>query len=441
VNYLFVASAYIKEEIIIEVEPDLVVFNANELVTMNSKFGAPRIGKNMSELEIISNGAVAVKDDRIIFIGTTEELISKFEFGEIYTKIDAANKLVTPGFVDPHTHIIFSGSRENELSMKLDGKSYLEILDAGGGILKTVRDTREASIEKLVENGKTILDKMMSYGTTTVEAKSGYGLTTESEIKQLKTIQILNLEHPLDIIPTFLGAHSTPPEFKDRTDDYVELITSEMIPKIANENLAEFCDVFCEKGIFSIEQARKILNVASRYGLKPQIHIDEIFDTNGALFASEIKAYQTGHLLKSNDEGLKAMAKEEVIATLLPGTPFCLMLDDYAPARKMIDYGVPVALATDLNPNCWTESMQMIISLACYMMRLTPSEALTAATINGACALERQDEIGSLEVGKKADLIVFDVPNHQFIPYHFGVNLVSKVIKNGKIFIDNNPSS
>ncbi len=440
-NYLFVASAYVKEEIIIEVEPDLVVFNTNELVTMNSKFGAPRIGKNMSELGIINNGAVAVKDDRIIFIGTTEELISKFEFGKISTKIDAANKLVTPGFVDPHTHIIFSGSRENELSMKLDGKSYLEILDAGGGILKTIRDTREASIEKLVENGKTILDKMMSYGTTTVEAKSGYGLTTESEIKQLKTIQILNLEHPLDIIPTFLGAHSTPPEFKDRTDDYIELITSEMIPKIANENLAEFCDVFCEKGIFSIGQARKILNVASRYGLKPQIHIDEIFDTNGALFASEIKAYQTGHLLKSNDEGLKAMAEEEVIATLLPGTPFCLMLDDYAPARKMIDYGVPVALATDLNPNCWTESMQMIIGLACYMMHLTPSEALTAATINGACALERQDEIGSLEVGKKADLVVFDVPNHQFIPYHFGVNLVSKVIKNGKIVIDNNPSS
>ena len=440
-NYLFVAPAYVKEEIIIEVEPDLVVFNANELVTMHSKFGAPRIGKNMSELGIINNGAVAVKDDRIIFIGTTEELISKFEFGKISTKIDAANKLVTPGFVDPHTHIIFSGSRENELSMKLDGRSYLEILNAGGGILKTVRDTREASIEKLVENGKTILDKMMSYGTTTVEAKSGYGLTTESEIKQLKTIQILNLEHPLDIIPTFLGAHSTPPEFKDRTDDYVELIISEMIPKIANENLAEFCDVFCEKGIFSIEQARKILNVASRYGLKPQIHIDEIFDTNGALFASEIKAYQTGHLLQSNDEGLKAMAKEEVIATLLPGTPFCLMQDDYAPARKMIDYGVPVALATDLNPNCWTESMQMIIALACYMMRLTPSEALTAATINGACALERQDEIGSLEVGKKADLVVFDIPNHQCIPYHFGVNLVSKVIKNGKIVIDNNPSS
>jgi len=441
VKCLFVASTNVKVEIISEVEPDLIVFNANELVTMNSKIGAPRIGKNMSELEIINNGAVAVKDDRIIFVGTTEELISKFEFGKIATKINAASKLVTPGFVDPHTHIIFSGSRENELSMKLDGKSYLDILNAGGGILKTVRDTREASIEKLVENGKAILDKMMSYGTTTVEAKSGYGLNTESEIKQLKTIQILNLEHPLDIIPTFLGAHSTPPEFKDRTDDYVELIISEMIPRIANENLAEFCDVFCEKGIFSIEQARKILNVASRYGLKPQIHIDEIFDTNGALFASEIKAYQTGHLLKSNDEGLKAMAKEEVIATLLPGTPFCLMLDEYAPARKMIDYGVPVALATDLNPNCWTESMQMIIGLACYMMRLTPAEALTAATINGACALQRQDKIGSLEVGKKADLIVFDVPNHQFLPYHFGVNLVSKVIKNGKIVIDNNPSS
>ena len=426
-----------KKEIFSKVEPDLVIFNSNELVSMNTRYGAPRIGENMSELAIIKDGAIAIKDDLIIFIGTTDELISKYEFGKIPTKVDATNKLVTPGFVDPHTHIIFDGTRENELSMKLEGKTYLEILKAGGGILRTVRKTREATLEKLVENGKKILDRMMSYGTTTLEAKSGYGLTTESEIKQLKTIQILNNKHPLDIIPTFLGAHAIPPEYNDKTEKYIDLIVSDMIPKIAKEGLAEFCDVFCEKGIFSIKQTRKILKTAIRYGLKPQIHIDEIVDTNGALLASKVRAIQTGHLLKSNDEGLKAMAEAGVIATLLPGTPFCLMLDDYAPARKMIDLGIPIALATDLNPNCWTESMQMIITLACYKMKLSPSEALAAATINGACALQRQDEIGSLEVGKKADLVIFDVPNHEFLPYHFGVNLALFVMKNGEIVVDN----
>ena len=435
---MFVASTFKKNSIKQEDNPDLVIFNANELITMNTKFGAPRIGKNMSELSIIDNGAIGVKDDRIIYVGTTDELISKFSLNEIKTKIDATNKLVTPGFVDPHTHIIFDGSRENEFQMKLEGKSYLEILQAGGGILKTVRETRKASLEKLVENGKKILDRMMSYGTTTVEAKSGYGLSTESELKILKALQILNEEHPLDIVSTFLGAHAIPLEYKDNPDDYVELIISDMIPKIVKEGLAEFCDVFCEKGIFSIEHSRKILKTALRYGLKPQIHIDEIADTNGALLAAELKAIQTGHLLKSNDNGLKAMAEAGVIATLLPGTPFCLMLKEYAPARKMIELEIPIALATDLNPNCWTESMQMIIALACYHMKLSPAEALTAATINSACAIDRQDQIGSLEIGKKADIIIFDVPNYNFLPYQFGVNLVSKVIKNGKILVNNN---
>ncbi len=438
---MFVASTYSKKELFSNVEPDLVIFHCNELVTMNTKYGVPRIGDDMSELAIINDGAVAVKDDRIIFIGSTEELQSKFEFGKILTKIDASNKLVTPGFVDPHTHIIFEGSRENELSMKLKGKSYIEILESGGGILKTVRETRNTSIEKLVQNGKKILDNMMSFGTTTIEAKSGYGLTTESEIKQLEAIQILNDDHPIDIIPTFLGAHAIPPEYEKKPDKYVDLIISDMIPRIAKEGLAVFCDVFCEKGIFSIKQTRKILKTAMRYGLKPQIHIDEIVDTNGALLASELRAIQTGHLLKSNDEGLKAMVEAGVIATLLPATPFCLMLNQYAPARKMIELGLPIALATDLNPNCWTESMQMIIALACYHMKLSPAEALAASTINAACAIQKDEEIGSIEIGKKADLIVFDVPNHQFLPYHFGVNLVSKVIKNGKIVVDNHLST
>ena len=416
--------------------PDLVIIHANELVTMDTKLGCPRIGDAMTELGIITDGAIAVKDNTISFVGTTSELKQIYELNKIKTVIDATNQLITPGFVDPHTHIIFDGSRENELEMKLEGKTYLEILEAGGGILKTVTATRKASKEKLVKNGMKILDKMMTFGTTTIETKSGYGLSLESEIKSLEAAKILNLQHPIDIISTFLGAHAIPPEYAENPDDYVDLIISKMIPQIAEKKLAEFCDVFCEQGIFSIQQTRKILNAAIKHGLKPQIHIDEILDTNGAALAVELNAIQTGHLLKSNEIGLKAMAKERIIATLLPGTPFCLMLKDYAPARKMIEYGIPIALATDLNPNCWTESMQMIIVLACYLMKLKPSEALTAATINAACAIQRQDKIGSLEIGKKADINIFDIPNHQFLAYQFGGNLISKVIKNGKVVVD-----
>ena len=415
---------------------DLIIIHANELVTMDSSYGVPRIGSEMKNLAIISDGAVAISRSSIIFVGTTQELISNYPPSVETVIIDATNKLVTPGLIDPHTHIIFDGYRENELEMKLSGKSYMEILESGGGILRTVKATREAPLARLIENGKRILKRMMEYGTTTIETKSGYGLDTENEIKSLLAAKELNLEQPIDIIPTFLGAHAVPPEYDGKTDEYVEIIISEMIPRIAKEGLAEFCDVFCEEGIFSIEQTKKILSTATKYGMKPLIHIDEIVDTNGALLAAELGALQVGHLLKSNDKGLEALKGTKTIATLLPGTPFCLMLKDFAPARKMIEMGIPIALATDLNPNCWTESMQMIIALACYHMKLSPAEALTASTINAACAIERQDEIGSIEVGKKADILVFSVPNHNFLPYQFGVNLVSKVIKNGNVVVD-----
>jgi len=417
--------------------PNLIIVHANQLITLDSQYGVPRIGNAMQNLEVIEDGAVAVIDDHIEFVGTTEELLSFYTINQDVLVIDATGKLVTPGLIDPHTHIIFDGSRENELEMKLKGMSYLEILNAGGGILKTVKATRKATLEKLVENGKKILDRMMQFGTTTVETKSGYGLDVENEIKSLRAAKILNDKHPLDIVSTFLGAHAIPPEFKDNKEDYIDLIISEMLPKISSEDLAEFCDVFCEEGIFSIEDTRKIINVAKHFGLKPQIHIDEIVDTNGALLAAELNVVQTGHLLRSNDEGLRAMAKAGIIATLLPSTPFTLMLKEYAPARKMIDYGIPIALATDLNPNSWTESMQMIIALACYNMRLTPAEALSAATINAAYAIDRHNQIGSIEIGKKADIVIFDVPNFNFLPYQYGVNLVDKVIKNGKIVFIN----
>ncbi len=420
-----------------KIPADLVILNAHELVTMDRKFGAPRIGKKMEELAIINDGAVAVKDGKITFVGSTKDLLKKVQITSSTTKIDASGKLVTPGFIDPHVHLIFAGTRENELTMKLAGKTYLEILEAGGGILKTVRETRKASIDDLVFNGKIILDKMLRHGTTTVEAKSGYGLTTKDEIKSLEAAKILNETHLIDVVSTFLGAHAIPPEFKGKTEEYVDLVITDMIPIISEKGLAEFCDVFCEKGIFSIEQTRRILLAAENHGLKKIIHIDEIVDTNGAALAAELKAVQTGHLLQSNDSGLQSMAKAGVIATLLPGTPFCLMLKDYAPARKMIDYGIPIAIATDLNPNCWTESMLMVIVLSCYNMKMSPAEALTAATINAACAIQREDEVGSIEVGKKADIVIFDVPNHYFLSYQFGINLVSKVVKNGKIVIEN----
>jgi len=415
---------------------DLIIIHANELVTMDSAYGVPRVGKDMKNLAIIPDGAVAISRGTIIFVGTTQELITNFPPNEETIIIDATNKLVTPGFIDPHTHIIFDGYRENELEMKLGGMTYLEILESGGGILKTVKATRKAPLTQLIKNGKIILNRMMEYGTTTIETKSGYGLDTESEIKSLIAAKELNLEHPIDIISTFLGAHAVPPEYEGKTDDYVELIVSEMIPRIAKEELAEFCDVFCEEGIFSTAQTKKILLTAIKYGIKPQIHIDEIVDTNGAVLAAELNAVQVGHMLKSNDNGLKALKETKTIATLLPGTPFCLMLKEYAPARKMIEMGIPIALATDLNPNCWTESMQMIIALACYHMKMSPAEALSAATINAACAIGKQEEVGSLEVGKKADIIVFEAPNHNFLPYQFGVNLVSRVIKSGKVVVD-----
>ncbi|MBN1329869.1 MAG: imidazolonepropionase [Candidatus Heimdallarchaeota archaeon] len=416
---------------------DIVIVNINELVTLHSKYGVPRVGKNMEELAIINDGALAIKGDKIIFVGKTNELVKQIKIDPIKTKkIDANGKLVTPGFVDPHVHLIFAGSRENELALKLAGKTYMEILAAGGGIHKTVRETRKASVAELVANGKRILDRMLEHGTTTVEGKSGYGLTTEDELKSLEAMKILNEEHPIDVISTFLGAHVIPPEYKEKADGYVDLIITEMLPKIAEKGLAEFCDVFCEEGVFTVEQTRKILLAAEKYGIKKIIHIDEIVDTNGAALAAELQAVQTGHLLKSNDAGLKEMAKKGVIATLLPGTPFCLMLKEYANARKMIEYGIPVAIATDLNPNCWTESMLMVIVLSCYNMKMSPAEALTAATLNAACAMDRQNYIGSLEVGKQADIVIFDVPNYFFLSYQFGVNLVSKVIKKGKLVIE-----
>jgi imidazolonepropionase len=400
---------------------DLLIKNAQELITLKGSPG-PRTKNTMNDIGIIQKGSIAVNDDRIIAIG--KNLPFKGE-----TTIDATGKTVMPGFVDPHTHLVFASSREFELQMKLAGKSYMEIMKKGGGIFYTVNETRKASIETLIDQSKTRLDSMLLHGTTTCEAKTGYGLDTKNEIKLLQVQKKLQDNHPMDIVSTFLGAHAVPKEYTP--EEYTRLVIDEMLPK--TKQFAQFCDVFCEKGVFTVDQSRRILMEGKKQGLQPKIHADEIVDTGGAELAAEVGATSADHLLKSSDKGLQQLAQAKIVGVLLPGTPFSLMMNTYAPARKMIDFGVPVALATDLNPNCWTENMQFMIQLACLQMKMTPEEAITAATFNAACAIQKQDTCGSLEKGKQADIIVLNCPNHNWIPYHFGINLVETVIKSGEI--------
>jgi len=388
----------------------------------------------MEDLGIIEDGAVATKGDKIVAVGKTDEVLSKVQTGKTTKVIDARNKVVSPGFVDPHTHPIFAATREEEFEMRIKGKSYQEIAEAGGGIKSSVRSLRKCSKEELIKLALPRLDMFLSYGTTTIEAKSGYGLSLKDEIKSLEVIQELNKIHHLDLIPTFLGAHEIPDEYKDRKNEYIDLLTNEIIPEVAQRKLAVFCDVFCEKGVFNIEESERILRTAKEYGLKPRLHADQLTSFGGAELAAKVKAISADHLEKISDQGIEMLKKAGVIAILLPGAAFGLGLREYAPARKMIDSGVAVALATDFNPgSSMTESMPMILSLSCLMMRMTPAEAITASTINSACAVDKGDVIGSLEPGKRADLVIWDIENYKPLPYHYGVNLVYQVIKNGKV--------
>lgn len=403
---------------------DILIKNASELVTLQGK-SSPRTKDDMRQLSILKNASIAIANGCIVEIGKTISC-------DASVVIDAQGKTVMPGFVDAHTHLVFSGSREFEVDMKLHGLSYMDILQQGGGIFYSVEQTQKASKDMLVSESLKRLDTMLSYGTTSCEAKSGYGLDTATELKILQVQRHLQKNHCVDIVSTFLGAHAVPKGYK--SEEYINLLIDEMLPKV--QGLAEFCDVFCEQGVFTPQQSQKVLQAAKQYGLKPKIHADEIVDTGGAQLAADVKAISADHLLRSNTSGLKAMADNSVIGVLLPGTPFCLMMNEYANARSMISHGVAVALATDLNPNCYTENMQLMIQLACFKMKMTPSEAVTAATFNGACALGMQDSIGSLEVGKQADIVILDCPSHLFLAYHFGVNLVDTVIKKGKLVVE-----
>jgi imidazolonepropionase len=419
------------------IQADLIIEGAAELLTLRGTSTRPRREEEMRDLGIIRQGALAARRGKIVWVGTTADLLTSVRPMAFAKLIDAYGKTVMPGLVDPHTHLVFAGSRENEFAMRIQGKTYQEIAAAGGGINATVAATRKANRQELKAAAKKSLDRMLALGTTTVEAKSGYGLELTTELKMLEVIRELTEDGPMTVVPTFMGAHEIPPEFRQNPEAYVALIITRMIPEVAALKLARFCDVFCETGVFSAEQSERIFRAAASFGLEPRVHADELSDLGGAAMAARIKARTADHLLFASDDGIRQMAAAGVIAVLLPGTAYFLNLQRYARARDMIAAGVPVALATDFNPgSCMTESMPLIMNIACTQMRMLPAEAITAATINAAWAVGEEDCAGSLEVGKQADVLILDAPGHEHLCYHFGVNLVETVVKNGKVVVE-----
>jgi imidazolonepropionase len=413
---------------------ELLITNASQLVTLAGA-ARPRVGAEMRELGIINDGAVLALDGVIVAVGATSEVQAQASTGAL--RIDANNSVVMPGFVDAHTHLVFAGTREDEYEMRAAGMTYQEIAARGGGILSTVRKTRAATQDELFEVSLARVRWLLEHGTTTIEAKSGYGLTVEDELKILRVIRRLNAETPLELIPTFLGAHEIPDEYRERRGDYLRLVTDEMLPRVAAENLARYCDVFCESRVFTIDESRRVLTRAKELGLGIRIHAEQLSLSGGARLAAELGAASADHLEWIDLMGISALRQAGVVAVMLPGAVFNLGLTRYAPAREMIDAGVAVALATDFNPGSSpTPSMQMILSIACTQMRITPAEAITAATINAACSLDRGTRVGSLEVGKQADIVVFDCPDYRHVPYLFGINHAVVVIKSGKVVFD-----
>lgn len=406
--------------------------HATQLATLAGKGKGPRSQEAMSELGLIEDGSLWIENGIIQAVGTTNDLEKRYA-EKLHTAdvVEASNHLVTPGLVDPHTHVVYGGSREREFEMRLEGATYMDIMNAGGGIHATTRMTREAIEEELLEQTMSRLDSFLAHGVTMVESKSGYGMNLETELKQLRVMKELQQKHVIDLVPTFMGAHAVPPEFKGKEDKFVDYLIDKVLPIVAEENLAEFNDVFCEKGVFTPEQSKRILEAGKEYGLVPKIHADEIEPYGGAELAAKVGAVSAEHLLKASDEGIHAMAKAGTIACLLPATALYLR-EEAAAGRKMIDAGVPVAISTDCNPGSSpTTSMSLVMNLACILMRLTPAEALTAATYNAACAINRQEKVGSLEVGKQADIVLWDVKNYQELQYLFGVNHVKAVWKKG----------
>lgn len=416
----------------------ILIKNANEVITLKNNVRGPRTKEQMQEIAIVENGSVLIEEDRIVAVGALEQLEVDFpELVKKATTIDASGKVVMPGLVDCHTHLVHGGTREEEFNMRLNGSTYMEIMNAGGGIHATTKRTRETSFDDLYEKTRKHLDIFLKHGVTTVEAKSGYGLDWETEKKQLEVAKKLQATHDMDVISTFMGAHAVPRDYKGREDEFVDVLIHEMLPKVAELELAEFNDVFCEKGVFTPEQSERILEAGKDLGLTPKIHADEIEPYKGAELAAEVGAISAEHLLVASDEGIQKMAEANTIAVLLPGTAFFLRAP-FARGRLMIDEGVPVAISTDFNPGSSpTMSLPFIMNLACMHMGMTLEEVLTATTINAAYAVNRGEQIGSLEVDKKADVIILDVANYKQLQYFYGMNHTNTVIKNGKVVVQN----
>ncbi|WP_409252208.1 imidazolonepropionase [Bacillus sp. SCS-153A] len=409
------------------VQYDVLIENIGQLLTMDHGDG-PIKGEQMSHAPLLENAALAVKDGKIAWMGKSTETDS-INADKV---IDAKGKLVTPGLVDPHTHLVFGGSREHEMALKQQGVPYLEILKRGGGILSTVQATREATEEELTEKARFHLDRILSYGVTTMEAKSGYGLDKETELKQLRVVKRLNEEHQIDLISTFLGAHAIPPEYKENPDAFLQEML-ELLPEIQQGELAEFVDIFSETGVFTVEQARSYLLKAKEMGLQVKIHADEIDPLGGTEMAVEVGAISGEHLVGASEKGIEMLGKSDTIAVLLPGTCFYLNKDSFAKAREMIGAGAAVTLSTDFNPGSSpTENLQLIMSLAALKMKMTPEEIWNAVTVNAAYAINRGESAGRIAIGRKADIVLWDVPNYHYVPYHYGVNHVNTVWKAGK---------
>jgi imidazolonepropionase len=429
---------------------DLLIINATQLLTIAGGPG-PKRGAAMDDLSIIPDGATAVEDGRVVAVGPSDEIQARYTAAHV---IDAQGKVVLPGFVDPHTHLVWAGDRAGEFEQRVAGASYMQIMAAGGGIMSTVRETRSASVQELVEQSKGRLDTMLAHGTTTAEVKSGYGLELSTELKQMEAMHRLDSVHPVDLVPTFLGAHAVPTEYKGRANEYVDLVVSTMLPAVHSLHQASagasspssegqghagsgrplFCDVFCEDGAFDLAQSRRVLEAAKALGYWLKIHVDEFRPLGGTRLAVELGATSADHLVTTPPEEIELLARSDTIAVSLPGTPFGLGHHEYTPARAIIGAGGALALASDLNPGtCWCESMQLVIALACRYLHMTPAEAITAATLNGAWAIGLGHRTGSLEPGKWADLLILNAPDYRHLGYRFGTNLVQTVIKRGEM--------
>lgn len=414
----------------------MLIHSSSQLLTLA---GGPQRGHALGTLGILENGAVVVRDEKIVSVGKTNELKASYPNEPT---LDASGCVLMPGFVDPHTHVIWGGDRANEFELKMSGAAYLDILASGGGILSTVRATRTASIESLIAQTRPRLLRMFAHGTTTVEAKTGYGLQTATELRLLKALLTLDDETPLDLAFTFLGAHAIPPEYKDDPQAYTDLVCDTMLPMLcqwwethAPRRPPPFVDVFCEDKAFDLRQSRQILTKAVSLGFPIKIHADEFDNLGGASLAVELDAVSADHLVRTSDADIAALGKSDTVAVSLPCTPFGLAEKDYTPAHKLIEANAILALATDCNPGTtWNESMQFVIALACRAMKLTPAQAIAATTINSAHAIRRSDTIGSIEVGKQADMLILSVPDYRQLGYRYGTNLVKQVIKRGQVY-------